>query len=164
MGDFLGWRANNDIATNYVNTILEVLSDDNKFKTFRNGVSGYTPILEHLNYNDGKIYRIYKVGDDRTIYIGSTKQKYLSQVLQNWIQYYKTDEPLSYDIELLQSVPCNSIDELNKARQQYRGEEYSKTKVEPSQVEVPPTTNRTTKPGNLGFTPEGVKRLTASMF
>jgi putative sugar O-methyltransferase len=59
MSDFLGWRANNNIATNYVNTILEILSDDNKFKTFRNGVSGYTPILEHLNYNDGKIYADY---------------------------------------------------------------------------------------------------------
>jgi hypothetical protein len=34
-------------------------------------------------------------------------------------------------------VPCNSIDEINKARQAFRGEEYSKTKVVPSQVEPP---------------------------
>ena len=74
------------------------------------------------------------MGDNRTIYIGCTKRKYLSRVLQSWIHYYKTAEPLSYDIELLQSVPCNSIDELNKARQQYR-DEYAKD--EPPRVEAP---------------------------
>ena len=123
-----------------------------------------------MKYNDGKIYRTYKVGDNRTIYIGSTKQKYLSQVLQNWIQYYKTDEPLSYDIELLQSVPCNSIDELNKARQQYR-DEYSHVEAEPPPVEAPKVARletipeiTTIKPRKVGLTPEEVKRLTAGMF
>ena len=110
------------------------------------------------------------MGDNRTIYIGSTKQKYLSQVLQNWIQYYKTDEPLSYDIELLQSVPCNSIDELNKARQQYR-DEYSHVEVEPPPVKAPKVARletireiTTIKPRKVGLTSEEVKRLTAGMF
>ena len=110
------------------------------------------------------------MGDNRTIYIGSTKQKYLSQVLQNWIQYYKTDEPLSYDIELLQSVPCNSIDELNKARQQYR-DEYSRVEAEPPPIEAPKVARletipeiTTIKPRKVGLTPEDVKRLTAGMF
>ena len=90
-----------------------------------------------MKYNDGKIYRIYCVGDNRTIYMGGAKQKYLSQVLQNWLQYYNTHEHLEYDIELLLSVPCDSIDELNKARRTFKDEEYRKTKVEPSQVEAP---------------------------
>ena len=134
-----------------------------------------------MKYNDGKIYRIYCADDNRTIYIGGTKQKYLSQVLQNWIQYYKTHEHVEYDIELLLSVPCDSIDELNKARQTFRDEEYRKAKVEPSQVEPPkveppkvepPKVARlattpeftTTKPRKMGLTPEEVKRLTAGMF
>ena len=54
-----------------------------------------------MEYIDGNIYRIYCVDDNRTIYIGITKQKYLSHVLQNWMQYYKTREQLEYDIELL---------------------------------------------------------------
>ena len=110
------------------------------------------------------------MGDNRTIYIGSTKQKYLSQVLQNWIQYYKTDEPFSYDIELLQSVPCNSIDELNKARQTYR-DEYSHVEAEPPPIEAPKVARletipeiTTIKPRKVGLTPEAVKRLTAGMF
>jgi hypothetical protein len=124
-----------------------------------------------MKYLNGKIYRIYKVADNRTIYIGSTKQKYLSQVLQNWIQYYKTDEPLSYDIELLRSVPCISIDELNKARRTCR-DEYAE--AEPPPVEAPKVEVRkrletipeitTTKPRKVGLTQEDVKRLTASMF
>ena len=106
------------------------------------------------------------MGDNRTIYIGCTKQKYLSQVLQNWIQYYKTDEPLSYDIELLQSVPCNSIDELNKARQQYR-DECSHVEAVPPPVEAPKVARLKTipeRPRKVGLTPEDVKRLTAGMF
>ena len=121
-----------------------------------------------MKYTNGKIYRIYKVGDNRTIYIGSTKQKYLSQVLQNWIQYYKTDEPLSYDIELLRSVPCISIDELNKARRALR-DEYAE--AEPPPVEAPKVArlntipeHTTIRPRMVGLTPEDVKRLTASMF
>ena len=90
-----------------------------------------------MKYNDGTIYIIYCVDDNRTIYIGSTKQKYLSQVLQNWIQYYKTHEHLEYDIERLLKVPCDSIDELNKARQTLRDEDYRTTNEEPLQVEAP---------------------------
>ena len=111
---------------------------------------------------------------NRTIYIGATKRKYLSQVLQSWIHYYKTGEPLSYDIELLLSVPCNSIDELNKARQQYR-DEYATAEpplVEGPKVEVRKVVARlntipehtTTKPRKVGLTPEEVARLTACMF
>ena len=104
--------------------------------------------------------------NNRTIYIGCTKRKYLSRVLQSWIHYYKTTEPLSYDIELLQSVPCNSIDELNKARQQYR-DEYSHVEVEPPPVEALKVARLETiheRPGKVGLTPEEVKRLTAGMF
>jgi len=76
----------------------------------------------------------------------------------------------------LLSVPCDSIDELNKARQTFRDEEYRKAKVEPSQVEPPkvepPKVARlatipeftTTKPRKIGLTQEEVKRLTAGMF
>ena len=123
-----------------------------------------------MKYIDGKIYRIYHVDNNRTIYIGATKRKYLSRVLQGWIHYYKTGEPLSDDIELLQSVPCNSIDELNKARQQYR-DEYSHAEAEPPRVEAPKVARletipeiTTIKPRKVGLTPEEVKRLTASMF
>ena len=123
-----------------------------------------------MKYLDGKIYRIYHVDNNRTIYIGCTKRKYLSRVLQSWIHYYKTTEPLSYDIELLQSVPCNSIDELNKARQQYR-DKYSHVEAEPPPVEAPKVARletipeiTTIKPRKVGLTPEDVKRLTAGMF
>jgi len=81
----------------------------------------------------------------------------------------------------LLSVPCDSIDGLNKARQTFRDEEYRKAKVEPSQVEAPkveppkvepPKVARlatipeftTTKPRKMGLTPEEVTRLTAGMF
>jgi hypothetical protein len=84
-----------------------------------------------MKYTDGEIYRIYCVDDNRTINIGSTTQKYLSQVLQNWLQYYKTHEHIEYDIELLLSVPCDSVDELNKARQTFRDEEYRKPTTNP---------------------------------
>ena len=127
-----------------------------------------------MKYNDGKIYRIYCVNDNRTIYIGSTKQKYVSQVLQNWIQYYKTHEHIEYDIELLLSVPCDSIDELNKARQTFR-DDYAEAEpplVEAPKVEVRKAVARlntipehtTAKPRKVGLTPEEVARLTASMF
>ena len=74
------------------------------------------------------------------------------------------------------SVPCDSIDELNKARQTFKDEEYRKAKVEPSQVEAPKVEPHkvarlatipeftTTKPRKMGLTPEEVKRLTAGMF
>ena len=128
-----------------------------------------------MKYDNGKIYRIYHADDNRTIYIGGTKHKYLSQVLQSWIQYYKTHEHIEYAIELLLSVPCDSINELNQARQTFRDDEYRKTKVEPSQVEAPSVELRkaarletiheitTIKPRKVGLTPEEVKRLTASM-
>ena len=106
------------------------------------------------------------MGDNRTIYIGCTKQKYLSRVLQNWLQYYKTAEPLSYDIELLQSVPCNSIDELNKARQTFR-DKYSHDEAEPPPVEVRKVARLETIPEiprRVGLTPEAVRQLTACMF
>ena len=111
------------------------------------------------------------MGDNRTIYIGSTKQKYLSQALQTWIQYYKTAEPLSYDIELLQSAPCNSIDELNKARQTFRGK-YSHVEAEPAWVEAPKVEVRKVArlesipeiPRKVGLTQEDVRRLIAGMF
>ena len=121
-----------------------------------------------MKYLNGKIYRIYKVDNNRTIYIGCTKRKYLSQVLQSWIHYYKTGEPLSYDIELLRSVPCISIDELNKARRTCR-DEYAE--AEPPPVEAPKVArlntipeHTTTRPRKVGLTPEDVRRLTASMF
>jgi hypothetical protein len=70
----------------------------------------------------------------------------------------------------MQSVPCNSIDELNKARQTFR-DEYSLVEAEPPRVEVRKVArlntipeNTTTKPRRVGLTPEEVKRLTADMF
>jgi hypothetical protein len=90
----------------------------------------------------------------------------LSQVLQIWIQYYKTAEPLSYDIELLQSAPSNSIDELNKARQTFR-DKYSHDEVEPPPVEVRKVARLETIPEiprKVGRTPEELARLTACMF
>ena len=95
----------------------------------------------------------------------------MSRVLQGWIHYYKTTEPLSYDIELLQSVPCNSIDELNKARQTLR-DDYSLVEAEPPRVEAPKVEVRKVArlesipeiPRKVGLTQEDVRRLIASMF
>ena len=90
-----------------------------------------------MKYNDGKLYRIYCVDDNRTIYIGSIKPTYVNQILQNWIQYYKTHEHLEYGIELLLSVPCDSIDELNKTRQTFIDEDYRKQRANLYTLKLP---------------------------
>lgn len=56
---FLGWRADSQIAQNYVNFINDVLADENAFSKFRRGGFNYFTILEHLNKGDGDIYLSY---------------------------------------------------------------------------------------------------------
>jgi putative sugar O-methyltransferase len=59
MSNFLGWKVKESIATNYVRAINNILSSEENFKTFRRGNGGYTPILEHMKQNDGKVYADY---------------------------------------------------------------------------------------------------------
>ena len=59
MSKFLGWRTQSRIAEGYTSAISNILSSDDNFNNFRHNKSGYTPILEHLNQNDGLIYGNY---------------------------------------------------------------------------------------------------------
>jgi hypothetical protein len=56
MSEFLGWRAENSTAKNYVNIVKKITEDESMFNNFRAGFQDYTPILEHLDYNGGLIY------------------------------------------------------------------------------------------------------------
>jgi hypothetical protein len=88
------------------------------------------------NYKQGKIYKIVAIdGSDDEIYIGSTTKKYLSERMTSHRNGYKQwkagkrGKVTSHDlfdkygldeceIILLESVPCNSKDEL-LAREKY---------------------------------------------
>ena len=59
MNKFLGWRANINVAENYINAVKSILSSEQNFKNFRSGNNSYTPILEHLNQHEGQIYANY---------------------------------------------------------------------------------------------------------
>ena len=59
MSDFFGWRANRNIAMNYINAIRNILVNDDVFNRFRNGYDGYASILEHLKREEGQIYANY---------------------------------------------------------------------------------------------------------
>lgn len=84
-----------------------------------------------VNYQEGKIYKIYSTIDDSICYVGSTTKTLLCQRMIQHRKDYKTwkegkkDKVTSYDlfdrfglenciIELLLLYPCNSKDELNK--------------------------------------------------
>ena len=83
-------------------------------------------------YNDSKIYKIvdHTTGN---IYVGSTKQKYLSQRLENHRRKYKSClqgyqdytssfkilENGNYDIVLLENVNCETKDQLFKRERFY---------------------------------------------
>jgi hypothetical protein len=84
-----------------------------------------------VNYQNGKIYKIYSNIDDSICYIGSTcKEKLCQRMSQHRNDYIgwcqgKRNKISSYEIfekfgienckiELIESYPCNSKDELNK--------------------------------------------------
>ena len=89
-----------------------------------------------VNYSKGKIYKIQRVGGNSEIYIGSTTKDYLSQRMEKHRSSYKcwkkTDNNYfmnsfkifdlygfeNCEILLLESVNCNSKDELH-ARERY---------------------------------------------
>ena len=90
-----------------------------------------------VNYSKSKIYKIQRVGGNSEIYIGSTTKDYLSQRMDSHRSHYKywksdnnrTDFVTAYkifdlygvencEIILLESVNCNSKDEL-RAREGY---------------------------------------------
>lgn len=56
---FLGWRTNSHVAQNYVDFIENALSNENVFESFRRGGHQYDTILEHLSYEDGRVYLQY---------------------------------------------------------------------------------------------------------
>jgi hypothetical protein len=89
-----------------------------------------------VNYQNGKIYKIQKIGDDSKIYIGSTTKLYLSQRFDTHRSDYrryragKFNKVTSFDlfdaygienceIVLLQTYPCNSKDELRAKEGDY---------------------------------------------
>lgn len=94
-----------------------------------------------VNYQLGKIYKLYSEQDNKMIYIGSTVKKYLRQRLGDhksaykfWKKGGKISHLKSYDIfekygiddciiELLENYPCNSKDELF-ARETYFQKKY----------------------------------------
>ena len=80
-----------------------------------------------VNYQDGKIYKIYNtITDD--IYIGSTTQKKLCERMRNHRRAHKSkhhfNHPIykafrehgvdNYLIELIEKCPCNDIEELRR--------------------------------------------------
>jgi hypothetical protein len=83
------------------------------------------------DYSQGKIYKI-ECNETKLIYIGSTCEPTLSRRLskhvhdykswkagkKNYISSFQIFEHHNYDIELLESYPCNSKDELH-AREKY---------------------------------------------
>ena len=54
--NFLGWRASENYANNYVNSIKKFLSSDNEFNNFRQPNYGYNTILEHVDKEQGEKY------------------------------------------------------------------------------------------------------------
>tara|TARA_R110002096_G_scaffold25101_6_gene78850 strand:+ start:1806 stop:2237 length:432 start_codon:yes stop_codon:yes gene_type:complete len=85
-----------------------------------------------VNYKDGKIYKIVD-NTNGNIYIGSTAEKRLCRRLQKHKAYYKSYfmgqsktktacfkiiDNGDYRIELIETFPCDNIDELHK-REQY---------------------------------------------
>lgn len=82
-----------------------------------------------VNYGNGKIYKIQRIGGNSKIYVGSTTKQYLSQRMDTHRHHYKeyqagkrhlTTSFLLFDeygienceIVLLETVNCNSKDEL----------------------------------------------------
>lgn len=89
-----------------------------------------------VNYSNGKIYKIQKIGGDSDIYIGSTTKQYLSQRLDTHRGHYKAYQANKrglttsfnifdkYGIEnceivLLEACECKSKDELLKRERHY---------------------------------------------
>ena len=88
-----------------------------------------------VNYSNGKVYKIWSVLGDK-IYIGSTTKEYLSQRMDNHRRCYKLNKNgkgnnitsfILFDeygisnckIELLETINCNSKDELLKLEAKY---------------------------------------------
>lgn len=59
MDEFLGWRTDRPIASNYVSAIDVMLSSDSAFANFRRAGGDYTNILEHMTARDGQVYLDY---------------------------------------------------------------------------------------------------------
>ena len=89
-----------------------------------------------VNYGNGKVYKIQRIGGNSNIYIGSTTKQYLSQRMDKHRSDYKqhkagkrglTTSFIIFDkygienceIVLLESVNCNSKDELLKRERYY---------------------------------------------
>lgn len=54
---FFGWRTPQHHANSYVESINNILSNNENINNFRSNIDiGYSTILEHLNYNDGVRY------------------------------------------------------------------------------------------------------------
>ena len=80
-----------------------------------------------VNYQNGKIYKIVSDNTDK-IYIGSTTEKYLSRRLSGHNRDFKSNKNYSSSqvlkygnnsIILIESFPCNSVDELCKRERHY---------------------------------------------
>ena len=54
--EYYGWSINTDLADAYIDTIKQIVSNEELFQKFRSGLNGYTPILEHLSFYDGLVY------------------------------------------------------------------------------------------------------------
>lgn len=90
-----------------------------------------------VNYQEGKIYKIYSTIDDSVCYVGSTTKTLLCQRMvehrkdyRGWKEKKRHQKVSSFDlfdkfgienciIELLELCPCNSKDELNKKEGEY---------------------------------------------
>ena len=90
-----------------------------------------------VNYQEGKIYKIYSTIDDSICYVGSTTKKLLCQRMvehrkdyRRWKEGKRNDTVSSFNlfdkfgmenciIELLKLYPCNSKDELNRKEGEY---------------------------------------------
>lgn len=91
LSNFSGWRADQSIANKYVNYIEDILTDEEKFKNFRNTKDlDYTNILEHLSKKDGeKYYSQIKTQFDEHLNV-------LTEALKN----DSVGNPITYDYDV----------------------------------------------------------------
>lgn len=95
-------------------------------------------VLKERDYSQGKIYRIYS-NICNIVYIGSTTEKYLcnrkkthiykfrkwdqDQVKNAWTSSFDLLRLPHHEFDLIESYPCNSVDELRR-RERYWLEKY----------------------------------------
>ena len=87
-----------------------------------------------VNYQNGKVYKIYSLSNPDLVYVGSTTQSLSKRLAEHRMKYkqWKRDrhgsnitsyrifeETDNYRIQLIEFCPCNSREELHRAEGKY---------------------------------------------